>query len=52
MIELLNKLDKDTLIALCIALFEIHQPHNAKGIIKSILWDMRNEKRNRNDQHS
>ena len=44
MVELLMKLDKQTLAALCIALFRVHQEWNAKSIVKSILKDFEDEK--------
>lgn len=40
MIQLLNKLDKDTLIALCVALFRVHQHWNAKSVIRGILKEI------------
>lgn len=48
MIELLNKLDKDTLIALVVALFRVHQPWNATGVIKSLLKEFEEERKTQN----
>ncbi len=48
-IELLNKLDKDVLIALCQVLLSEYLPWDAKKILIAITNDLKNEKHSINN---